>query len=857
MRLLYFLLVAMCSLSGLGQTFVNMNNALGLNVFVTDNLYGSGVSFVDVDQNGLDDLTFCTHNSVKVYLNVDGNSVSTDFGFVVDEDAKHPTWVDYDNDGDLDFFHTQYGHPLKLYRNDGAMNFTDVSVSSGLPANNTNDFGACWGDYDRDGDLDLYVCTYIYLYNGPDMYDWNNHLYRNDGDGTFTDVSSFANVQDGISVSFQSVWIDYNNDRWPDIYVINDKEHPNRLYHNNTDGTFTEIAQDNGSSIDMVDAMTASCGDFNNDGFEDIFVTNTSIGDCALLRNNGDGTFTDIAISAGVDLDILGWAGNWFDYDLDADLDLYVCEYYPLFSSQPNAFMKNNGDETFFNASLSVFPFDFSNSYCSAMGDWNDDGYPDLAVNNYSTQNANMWRNTGGDGKYIKFDLEGVVSNRNGIGSRIQLFHDSLYQSRQTYCGENYLGQNSFVQIAGLRESTQVDSLIVEWPSGFVDQFFSLSANEKFHLVEGSTYAPWISATDSLVLCPGDSVLITAGNGNDIQWNTGELQDFKWISTPGEYYVQATHDFGFFGESQHLLVVADELAVGEIEVIDANCYGESSGAVYASLADSLQFSWADLPESMSMTDLSAGAYSYVFTGLLGCTLSGTVEVSEPPAIIVENFPQPTSCFGLADGTINLDVTGGTSPYEIDWNGLDSQALSAGNYSVTVTDSLNCQVTVSFEISEPEELLVELSSTDCVAGSANFVVMATGGTGEVVFTWSTGVMGESLEGVASDAVYWVSAVDENGCEVILENVECPLGLDEFHDFSPTVFPNPATTRVFVENWKGSIQEVYLVDLVGRMLVLDYRRSGNLIEIILPEKCVGAYQLVLRNDSTIFQEMVIVE
>jgi hypothetical protein len=857
MRLLYFLIGVMCSLSALGQTFVNMNNALGLNVFVTENLYGSGVSFVDIDQNGLDDLTFCTHNAIKIYLNMDGNSVSTNYGFVVDEDAKHPTWVDYDNDGDLDFFHTQYGHPLKLYQNDGTMNFTDVSASSGLPANHTNDFGVSWGDYDRDGDLDLFVCTYIYLYNEPDNYDWNNHLYRNDGDGTFTDVSSFANVQDGISVSFQSVWIDYNNDRWPDLYVINDKEHPNRLYHNNADGTFTEIAQDNGSSIDMVDAMTASCGDFNNDGFEDIFVTNTSIGDCALLRNEGDGTFTDIAISAGVDLDILGWAGNWFDYDLDADLDLYVCEYYPLFSSQPNAFMINNGDETFVNASLSVFPFDFSNSYSSAMGDWNDDGYPDLAVSNYSIQNANMWRNTGGNGKYIKFDLEGVVSNRNGIGSRIQLFHDTIYQSRQTYCGENYLGQNSFVQIVGLGETTVVDSLIVEWPSGFVDQFFSLSANEKFHLVEGSTYAPWISSTDTLVVCPGDSILITAGNGNDIQWNTGEIQESKWISAPGEYYVQATHDLGFFGESQHLIVVTDDLEVGEIEVVHANCFGESSGALYASLSDSLHFTWVDLLDSLSMSDLNAGMYSFMFTGLLGCEVSGTVEVGEPPALIVENNAQPTSCFGTVDGTIVFEISGGTSPYDIDWDGLDSQALAAGNYSVQVVDSLNCQVTASFEITEPDELIVELSNVNCTGGMANFFVSSTGGTGDIVFTWNTGALGESLEGVAGDAVYWVAAVDENGCEVLLEDIECPLGLDELHDSSPIIFPNPASSRVFVENWKGDINDVYLVDPAGRMIMVEYNHNSNSVEITIPEECSGAYQLVVRNDVTIFQEVVIIE
>ena len=762
MRLLYFLVGTLCVLSAGGQTFSNMNNVLGLQVFVNDNLYGAGVSFVDVDQNGLDDLTFCTHDEIKTYLNFEGNASYVDYGFVVDEDAKHPTWVDFDNDGDLDFFFTQYGNPLKLYRNDGSMNFTDVSSICGLPSNNTNDFGACWGDYDRDGDLDLYVCTYIYLYNGDDSYDWNNHLYRNEGDGTFTDVSGFANIQDGISVSFQSVWIDYNNDRWPDIYVINDKEHPNRLYHNNGDGTFTDIAQENGSSIDMVDAMTASCGDFNNDGFEDIFVTNTSIGDCALLRNDGDGTFTDIAIEAGVDLDILGWAGNWFDYDLDADLDLYVCEYYPLFSSQSNAFMVNNGDETFSNENSSVFPFDFSNSYCSAMGDWNDDGYPDLAVNNYSVQNANLWQNSGGEQHYIKFDLEGVVSNKNGIGSRIQLFHNSTYQSRQTYCGENYLGQNSFVQIVGLANRNQVDSVIVEWPSGFVDRFFSLSANDKVHFIEGSSYTPYLSENDTLILCPGDSVLVFAENGLDFQWSSGEEQDSKWISEPGEYFVEASNEFGFVGESAHLIVLVDLLEPEEILVQDVNCFGENTGELNASNSDSLSFTWLDSPESMFLNELQAGFYQFEFLGELGCLRIDSVEVSQSSELFADAVAQDITCFAEMDGTVNLNITGGVGPYEVEWNGLSPEEMGPGNYSIEISDSLGCSIVSSFTIEEPEELIVEVVEMDCDEVLASFSVLASGGTGVVEFFWNTGGEGVILEDVPSSGVFSVTAIDENGC-----------------------------------------------------------------------------------------------
>ncbi|MCB0761084.1 MAG: VCBS repeat-containing protein [Flavobacteriales bacterium] len=853
-------LVSLVTSAGMlyAQSFTNINNVLGINAFVDNNLYGSGVAFVDIDDNGWDDLTFCTDTDIKVYLNFNGTSQAFDPGFQVDDGAKQPTWVDYDNDGDLDFFFTQRGNPVKLYRNEGNMTFTDVTLAAGFPQYNANDSGASWGDYDRDGDLDVYVCTYIYVFGGGNAYDWYNHLYRNNGDGTFSDVSVQANVQDGISLSFQSVWIDYNNDLWPDLYIINDKEHPNRLYHNNGDGTFDEIAQTNGSAITMVDAMTASCGDFNNDGFEDIFVTNTSIGDCALLRNNGDGTFEDIAITANVDLDILGWSGVWMDQDLDSDLDLYVCEYYPLQSGQINPFMKNNGNETFTQA-MNVFPFDFSNSYAAASGDWNNDGYFDLAVSNYGPQNANVWRSNGGTKHHARVRLHGVVSNARGVGSRIELWHNGTYQSRQTYCGENYLGQDTYAEMFGLNDDVLLDSLKVHWISGFEDILYNLPADAVYDIYEGMSFKPQLSLSGNEMLCPGDSLQVYLVNAVEGAWNTGLVADTVWLTQPGAYVAEAANDFGFVGVSDTLWIVLDPVDIPVAEVSPVQCPGGSDGAIELFPGDSTWVvQWEAGMEGVQLVELEAGIYQYTIHSGAGCTLTEAVEVGQPDAWDIAMSMDPALCFGTFPLFDTLLVEGATAPYSIDFQQDNTDSLFAGWHQWLITDANGCDTSWSFFVTIPDELEWELIQLECVQGALSIEVAANGGIPPYEWQWSSGDEGPVLSNADTTASYIATLTDANGCTLQTDDFSCPTLTQELYSDFIEVFPVPlvAPETLHVSGVPVDTHiEVCTVD--GRKLESEWHTHGNHREWRAEGLSPGLYVLHLSTGNRSVIKRIIIE
>ena len=334
------------------QLFENNAPQQGIDILVQSDLFGSGISSYDIDQDGWDDLTFCMRNdSLVFYRNIEGQFVRSPSFLYAAGETKHVLWVDYDNDGDLDLTVTTWEGTYRLYRNDGNFAFTDISVEAGLAQNIENTYGASWADYDRDGDLDMYVCLYEYEGNQTNFPRFN-HLYRNNGDGTFTDVSLEAGVSDGIQMSFQAVWLDHDEDGWPDLYVINDRWFSNSLYRNNGDGTFTDITAVSGTGVVGQDPMTASVADLDNDGDLDIYMTNTGWFDKVgmLLVNNGDGTFSELGIPYGVNIDTWSWGATWVDVDNDSWQDLYVTTSMPNGPVMDNVLYHNNEGISFSNS---------------------------------------------------------------------------------------------------------------------------------------------------------------------------------------------------------------------------------------------------------------------------------------------------------------------------------------------------------------------------------------------------------------------------------------------------------------------------------------------------------------------------
>lgn len=309
------------------QTFTNeaINEGIDItyNPFNSTTYFGGGISFVDFNSDGLDDISVSTYlnGDLKFYQNNGtGFTELSTFSILTDntDEVKQISWIDYDNDGDQDAYIISAQGKSILYRNDGSNTFTDVTSSAGLSSfTNYPAYGVAWADINHDSYLDFYI---VFWKLSPT---YNNILYKNNGDGTFTDITTSAGVGNMDGISFMPTFIDINNDKYPDLYVVNDKNTGNRLYKNNGDETFTDISVSSGTNLAM-GAMGVAVGDYDNNGFLDIYVSNSPTVGNKLLKNNGNETFTDVSISAGVTFNKIGWGVNFVDYDNDGHLDVYA-----------------------------------------------------------------------------------------------------------------------------------------------------------------------------------------------------------------------------------------------------------------------------------------------------------------------------------------------------------------------------------------------------------------------------------------------------------------------------------------------------------------------------------------------------
>lgn len=482
MRLRFYILLAttwFISQSPIYLTaqFAEVSASIGITDIVGSPDHGSGVSFVDFNGDGFDDLTFGTEvgQPLLFYQNVQGITYTkVDLGIIDSSEQKQVLWVDFDNDGDLDFFFTSYYSSNKLYENDGNLNFTDISISAGFPNQDLKTYGAAFGDIDLDGDLDL---AYLNYCNG----DCNNYLFENNGDKTFTDITTSSGTEGEQGPGLAIAMLDYDKDLYPDIFTAIDKVWENKLYKNLQNNTFQDESSATGLD-DVICAMNAGIGDIDNDGFQDIYVTNGLTGNL-LMQNDGNGNYTDIAASSGTQFLSVCWGGSFADFDNDGFQDLYVCSNYDVPPATPkNILYMNNGDDTFNEVFL---PGDITKSYSNTYGDFNNDGLLDIVTVSGHNENLLVFENTDDNGHYfLKVELEGDVSNRDAIGAWIEVYADDLHQKRYTHCGQGYMSQESHRIHFGLKENSLVDSLIIKWPSGNEDRYFNISANVSLSLTE-------------------------------------------------------------------------------------------------------------------------------------------------------------------------------------------------------------------------------------------------------------------------------------------------------------------------------------------------------------------------------------
>jgi hypothetical protein len=414
---------------------------------------------------------------------------------------------DYDNDGFEDIYVSNWNSSI-LYHNNGDGTFTDVTAKAGVD-NPHFGVGAAWFDYDRDGKLDLYVGNYLQFdpnvkmlyftadaFPGPLDYEGTpDRLFHNNGDGTFTDVSHKAGVDNPAGRAMGVTTGDYDNDGWPDVYVANDTME-SYLYHNNHDGTFKNVAPEVntafGANGEATSAMNPIFGDYDNDGWQDLFVSDMRYH--RLFHNPGkEGFWLDTTVETGVAAvsgQYVAWGDGFFDFDNDGWKDIYVVNggLHWLIPMEDSV-LRNNGNSTFTDVSAqlgSYFKFKkVGRGACFA--DYDNDGYLDGFVMVLGGKGILLHNNpppVGERNHWLTIKLVGTRSNRDGFGTRLELVAGDLHQYGEAVSEDAYLSQGDPRPHFGLGPHTEVDQLTITWPSGTVQTLEHVKADQILTVTE-------------------------------------------------------------------------------------------------------------------------------------------------------------------------------------------------------------------------------------------------------------------------------------------------------------------------------------------------------------------------------------
>ena len=501
---------------------------------------GTGVALFDYDNDGWLDIFLVNGTTLEGFpqgkaptSHLYRNNHDGTFTDVTDKAGlAHAGWGqgvcvgDYDNDGFEDLFVTYYGKNI-LFHNNGNGTFTDVSDKAHVSGS-----GKAWGtgcafvDYDRDGHLDLMVANYVdfdistapapgarptCIWKGVPVMcgprglpGVKNILYHNLGNGTFEDVTKKAHIDTTNGhYSFSVSTLDFDDDGWPDIFVACDST-PSILYRNNHDGTFTDVAVTAGAAFNEDGkeqaGMGSTVGDFNGDGKLDIFKTNFSDDTSTLYRNNGDGTFDDVTFAAGLGLhtEYLGWGAMFFDFDNDGwpDLLLVNGHVYPEVDSQhlgsnyqePKILYHNDGNGTFVDISSSAGPgiTRASSARGLAIGDLWNNGQLSAVISNMSAEPSLLVNQMHNLNHWIGIRTIGTKSNRDGIGARIRVKVGERILIDEVRSGSSYISNNDIRVHFGLGAAAKIEWVEIRWPSGVLEKFSDVKVDSLHSFKEGT-----------------------------------------------------------------------------------------------------------------------------------------------------------------------------------------------------------------------------------------------------------------------------------------------------------------------------------------------------------------------------------
>ncbi len=500
---------------------------------------GSGAGFADIDNDGDIDLYIVNipgpfkQNSVPLdtptanalYRN-NGDGTFTDITKTAGVGHRGYgmgcVFADYDGDGNIDLYVTNYGANV-LYRNNGDGIFRDVTETAGVSCDLWST-GAAFADVDGDSDLDLYVCNYVTydlekleemkeesLQSGkpvpsalnPHVFEpQDNVFYRNNGDGTFTDITTEVGIAAPGGRSMQAIFSDFDADNDLDLYVANDTS-VNYTYRNEGNGVFTDVSAESWAA-DFRGSMGLAAGDYDGDGDVDLFMSHWVDEENALYRNllKEDGTTEHIrfvdesytAMLAEVSIKQIGWGTALFDYNNDGNLDIFVTngstfqelKRPQVLIAQRDALFRNDGDGTFTDVSgvtgITALPTRVGRG--AAFGDYDNDGDVDIFIVNNHAQPA-LLRNDGGNrNNWLHVELIGTNANRNAVGAKIEVKTVNQTQMREIYAGDSYMSFNSFVAEFGVGSAIQAESVQVIWSNGDTQTLFNIPVNQRVRVTQ-------------------------------------------------------------------------------------------------------------------------------------------------------------------------------------------------------------------------------------------------------------------------------------------------------------------------------------------------------------------------------------
>ncbi len=744
------------------QLFTDITSDIGGLPSAPTRFYGGGISFFDVNEDGLDDLTIPVSNDTLILRLSAGGGFQEVPLFFISGEMKMPLWGDYDNDGDNDIYVPVYLGQSRLYRNEGNWNFTDVTFSSGVNIiNNWKCFGANWLDYNNDGWLDLFQTVYTENLEPP-----RNTLLQGSASGMFTDVSMTTGVRIGSAWSLSACVIDFDHDGDQDIHVANDKPTIDAFLMNQGPW-FVNYAQTIGFDVNC-NSMSSSVTDYDHDGEYDIFVSNTINLPNLIYKKNASNRY-DPWVFPEVDINRLSWGGLWIDADNDSWDELHIA--HEPFEGDEQAFFYNiNGDlqrgnftedgETFY-------------TYAMAKGDFNGDGFYDMANAPYDDLPNKLYLNQGGANNFLRLRFEGQTSNRNGIGARIHYWINGHEVLRYTRSSDAYMTQDSQWMILGLGEATSVDSLQITWLGGQVDKYYNIQANQHLVIQEGNPLELFVltdemtDQNNTLHVCQGDSTILTSSNNQPVLWSNGMYSSSITVVDAG------TYSYAFFdplNEMHH----SDEVTVEWIEQpnfsgLSSNptCWNNSDGSIELEIPEQWHLQWngALISDSLFMDGLPAGNYSFSLVHNMGCAQQWSISMEAPDSLNWSVSILDATCADVNDGQIIIsDISGGTGTV-VCW--LDSLLLETnmatnvapGNYNLTMIDENGCWLQSAVEVEAPDVLEVEMEFS---SDSTFLDIEITGGTWPYWFMLNDSLLfSDQAVQITSDWNYW-SLSDAHGC-----------------------------------------------------------------------------------------------